>query len=159
MYIVQLRHRYRLHRHLHRRLVIDTIAEYYAHLVRATGLLACCRVASLGRNTAARVSASPLHLYRRPLCIDECVVQSLMRHSSAQDLRLANWVFIIEMLLPVPSLSPTRQLPPHVVVGPYSPMSSLPYCFFGLVRLNLSAGLSARIYSIFLSQQISFSRL
>lgn len=91
---------------------VTSIAEYYAHLLRATGLLACCRVASSGCSTAARVSASPLHLHHRPLCIDDCTAHSLLRHPSAQGLRPADWVFVIELPLPAPSLSHARRSHP-----------------------------------------------
>ena len=69
----------------------------------------CCCVASSGRSTAVSVSTSPLHLHRRHLCIDDCAAQSLLCHPSAQGLRSANWVFIIELLLPTSSLRPARR--------------------------------------------------
>jgi len=68
----------------------------------------CCYVASSGCSTAARVSASPLHLHYRHLCIDDCAAQSLLRHPSAQGLCLADWVFVIELPLPASSLRPAR---------------------------------------------------
>ena len=76
---------------------------------RAAGLLP---VASSGCSTAARVSASPLHLHHRPLCIDDCTAHSLLRHPSAQGLRPADWVFVIELPLPAPSLSHARRSHP-----------------------------------------------
>jgi hypothetical protein len=54
----------------------------------------------------------------------------LLRHPSAQGLRPADWVHIIELPLPAPSLSPARRPPPHVVAKPCLPMRPLPHCFF-----------------------------
>ena len=63
-------------------------------------------VASSGHSTAVRVSASPLRLYRRHLCIYNRVAQSLLCHPSTQGLRSADWVFVIKLPLPVSSLRP-----------------------------------------------------
>ena len=69
----------------------------------------CCCVASSSHNIVVRVYALPLHLHRHHLCIDDCVAQSLLRHPSAQGLRPADWVFVIELPLPASSLRPARR--------------------------------------------------
>jgi len=83
----------------------------------------CCYVASSGHSTVTRVFASPLHLHRRPLCIDDCAVQSLPRHASAQGRRPADRVFVIELPLPTPSLSPARRPP---LESPLSQLADAP---------------------------------
>jgi hypothetical protein len=47
----------------------------------------CCCVASSGRSTAACVSASPLHLHRLHLCIDDCAAPSVCTRSSSSSCR------------------------------------------------------------------------
>lgn len=103
--------------------------------------------ASSGPSTVVCVSASPLHLHHRLLCLDDCAAQSLLRHPSAQGVCPADWVFVIELPLPAPSLSPTRRAPPRVVAEPYSPTCPLPHCFF-FVQHNHMVGAPSLVHPV-----------
>jgi hypothetical protein len=70
----------------------------------------------------ASTSPSPVH---RQLCCAIFVAPSVCTRSSSTD-----WVLVIELPLPAPSLSPVRGPPPCVVTEPCSPTHPLPHCFF-----------------------------
>lgn len=80
------------------------------HLLQATGLL-LCRL--LGLQHHHRCALSQLHLHRRPLCIDNYVVQSLV-HLSTPSLHHVDQIFSadIERFRLHQALSP-----PYLVLG------------------------------------------
>lgn len=89
---------------------VTSTVEFYAHLFRATGLLACYHVASSGHITTACISFTvasiSLSLMHRRLCYTIFVMPFVYTGLCPTD-----WVFVIEPALPMLSLSPAAGHP------------------------------------------------
>ena len=115
-------HRCTLHIHspynqlcmIHQAPVMSTI-EFYTHLLwenRTVGMIPCHLVRPQHHHSCLFCCC----IYTIIPCALMTAMQSFLRHSSAQGLRPTSRVFIIELLLPILSLSPAYQLP--LVTGP-----------------------------------------